>query len=468
MRTFSAALLVVLAGQAACADDRPNVVFMLSDDQSWNGTSVAMHPDVSFSKSEFIDTPSLEKLAAQGMRFSAASAPASVCSPTRCSLQLGMSPAQTGWTKAAPTMTAADGYKFVPPRITRSLDSRTTTIAEVLRQASYATAHYGKWHLNGGGPAQHGYDDDDGNNGNEYAFRFKDPNPADIFGMARRTVEFMEKSKRAGKPFFIQLSWHALHAPENALRKTIAKYEAKGNFRNGKGVGVAAITEDLDTGVGMVMDAVDRLGLSDNTYIIYMSDNGGGGGKRDTLNGGKGSVWEGGIRSPLIVRGPGVERNSWCHTRVVGYDFFPTFCEWAKVPNRSLPKNLEGGSIASLLASGGRGEVQRPRDELVFHFPHYQNPDGPHSALILGNLKLMKFYENDRLALFDLSRDIQERNDLSREMTRETAKLHGLLNDYLEDVGAKLPVANPEYDPDKPPVSRKGAKTQRKGRRRPR
>ena len=267
--------------------------------------------------------------------------------------------------------------------------------------------------MNGGGPGEHGYDDDDGNNGNEYAYRFTDPNPVDIFGIARRTAEFMEKSKRAGKPFFVQMSWHALHAQDNALEKTKAKYAANAGLRRGKGVGVAAITEDLDTGVGMVMDAVDRLGLSDNTYIIYMSDNGGGGGKRDTLNGGKGSAREGGIRSPLIVRGPGVERNSWCHTRVVGYDFFPTFCEWAKVPTRSLPKNLEGGSIAALLANDGRGAVERPRDELVFHFPHYQSPDGPHSALILGDLKLMKFYEDDRLALFDLSRDIQERNDLS-------------------------------------------------------
>lgn len=451
MRTFSAALLVVLAGQTAWADDRPNVVFMLSDDQNWNGTSVAMHPDVSFSKSRVIDTPSLEKLAGQGMRFSAAYAPASVCSPTRCSLQLGMSTAQTGWTKAAPTMTAADGYKLVPPRITRNLDSRTTTIAEVLRDAGYATAHYGKWHLNGGGPGQHGYDDDDGNNGNEYAYRFKDPNPADIFGMARRTAAFMEKSKRAGKPFFIQMSWHALHAPENALQKTTAKYEAKGGFRNGKGLGIAAISEDLDTGVGMVMDAVDRLGLSGNTYIIYMSDNGGGGGKRDTLNGGKGSVWEGGIRSPLIIRGPGVMPNSWCHTRVVGFDFFPTFCEWANVSPRTLPRNLEGGSIASLLANAGRGVVKRPRDELVFHFPHYQSQDGPHSALILGDLKLMKFYEDDRLALFDLGQDIQERNDLASDRPRDVEKLHGLLNNYLADVGAKLPVANPQYDPAKAP-----------------
>lgn len=466
MRKVLLTILLGISSQSGAADDRPNIVFMLSDDQNWNGTSVSMHPDVSFSKSRMIETPSLEKLAGQGMRFSAAYAPASVCSPTRCSLQLGMSPAQTGWTKAAPTMTAAEGYRLVPPRITKTLDPATTTIAEVLREAGYTTAHYGKWHLDGGGPGQHGYDDDDGNNGNEYAHRFKDPNPADIFGMARRTAAFMEKSMQAGQPFFIQMSWHALHAPQNALKATVAKYKNRGEFRNEKSLGVAAISENLDTGVGMVMDAVDRLGLSGNTYIIYMSDNGGGGGKREQLNGGKGSVWEGGIRSPLIVRGPGIAANSWCHTRVVGFDFFPTFCEWAKVSTQKLPANLEGDSIAALLTNERQGVVTRRRDELVFHFPHYQSQDGPHSALILGDLKLMKFYEDDRLALFDLSRDIQERNDLSRERPRDTERLHGLMQDYLADVGAKLPVANPQYDPSNAPpkVQRGGGGNKPRGK----
>lgn len=141
--------------------------------------------------------------------------------------------------------------------------------------------------------------------------------------------------------------------------------------------------------------------------------------------------------------------------------FFSTFCEWANVSARKLPVNLEGGSIASLLANDGQGVVQRPRDELVFHFPHYQSQDGPHSALILGDLKLMKFYKDDRLALFDLSQDIQERNDLSRDRPGETEKLHGLLKDYLADVGATLPVANPQYNPSKAPpkVQRGGAAT---------
>jgi arylsulfatase A len=466
------AVLVVQTASVFAADDRPNIVFMLSDDQNWNGTSVTMHPDVPFSKNSLFHTPLLEKLAAQGMRFSAAYAPASVCSPTRCSLQLGLSPAQTGWTKAAPTMTAADGYQLIPPRISKNPSTSTTTIAEVLRRAGYATAHYGKWHLNGGGPGQHGYDEDDGNNNNEYAYRFGDPNPVDIFGMADRASAFMEKSSESGKPFFIQLSWHALHAPQNALKKTLAKYEKSTSFRNEKARGIAALTEDLDTGVGRVVDSIDRLGLGKNTFVIYMSDNGGGGGRTGQLNGGKGSVWEGGIRSPLIVRGPGVSANSWCHTRVVGIDFFPTFCEWAHVSKDRLPQGLEGGSIAGLLTNGGEGEVKRPREEMVFHFPHYQSGDGPHSALLLGNLKLMKFYEGNRLALFDLSRDIQERNDLSREMPRETAKLHGLLKKYLDDVGAQLPVPNPQYDPKKPPVQRKpgggkGDRRKKKKKRRP-
>lgn len=453
--TVTVMVLLLVGGAVTSADDRPNIIFMLSDDQNWNGTSVAMHPEVAWSKHSVIQTPWLEKLSAQGMRFSAAYAPASVCSPTRCSLQLGMSSAQTGWTKAAPPV---QGQKLIPPRISKSLDPSSTTIAELLREAGYATAHYGKWHLSGGGPSRHGYDDDDGDNGNEYAHRFADPNPADIFGMAKRTAAFMEKSKEAGKPFFIQMSWHALHAPQNALKATVAKYEKLGAFRNEKALGTAAITEDLDTGVGMVMEALDRLELADTTYVIYMSDNGGGGGgKRGQLNGGKGSVWEGGIRSPLIVRGPGVEADSWCHTRVVGFDFFPTFCEWAQIPAAKLPKNIEGGSLASLLANQGQGEVKRPREELVFHFPHYQSGDGPHTALMLGNLKLMKFYEADRLALFDLSQDIQEQNDLAAERSDDVEKMHGLMQAYLADIGAQLPVPNPDFDPaNPPPATEKG------------
>ncbi|MGI9444330.1 MAG: sulfatase-like hydrolase/transferase [Rubripirellula sp.] len=470
---FYIAILGLMVSAAAYASERPNIVFMMSDDQAWNGLSVPMHPDLDWSKSSIVDTPNLEKLAAQGMRFSAAYAPASVCSPTRISLQTGKSSAAMHWTKAAPAET---GHKMIEPRNIRSIPASEITIGELLQSAGYATAHYGKWHINGGGPAAHGYDEGDGEIGNEYAHQYGDPNPADIFGMAKRAVAFMEKNKRANKPFFIQMSWHALHAPQNALKTTLTKYAQKmGRSVDEKRVGSAAIAENLDTGVGMVVDAIDQLGLADNTFVIYMSDNGsGGGGKvgkrgsRDGLAGGKGGVWEGGIRSPMIIRGPGIPAASWCHERVVGYDFYPTYCEWAGIPVSKLPPRIEGGSIAGLLGDG-RGSVKRPREEMVFHFPHYQGGDGPHSALFLGNHKLMKFYEDGRLALFDIKADVSEQNDLSQRMPQRVKELDSLLVKYLRDIDAQMATPNTNYDPSKAPIARKGGggrnKTQKSGSR---
>ena len=468
LRTWSMLLIAVAGGLIACPalaaerTPRPNIVFMLADDQGWNGLSVQMAPDVPGSRGDIFQTPNLERLAAQGMRFSNAYAPAPVCSPTRISIQTGKSPAQLHWTKAAPP---EEGHKLLEPRLIKSISDSETTLGELLRRAGYATAHYGKWHIGGGGPGKHGYDEHDGDTGNEEAFQFTDPNPVDIFGMAERAEDFMEKNARAGKPFFIQLSWNALHAPGNALHATMAKYEklANGGTDKGKRAATAAITEDLDTGVGRVMAAIDRLGLATSTYVIYMSDNGaGGGGKRNALSGGKGSVWEGGIRVPLIIRGPGTAAESWCHVPVVGYDLLPTCCEWAGVPAASIPKGIEGGSIAGLLAHDpaqeGGGRVRRPRDELVFHFPHYQSDDGPHSAIRLGDLKLLRFYEDDRVALFDLSKDIGERDDLAQRMPAEAKRLRERLERYLASVDAQMPRPNPEYDASQPAMAREEGK----------
>ena len=454
-----AALLASSGSSFAEVADRqppPNIVFMLADDQGWNGLSVAMAPDVPGSRGEFFQTPNLVRLAAQGMRFSNAYAPAPVCSPTRISIQTGKSPAQLHWTKAAP---AERGHQLLEPRLIKDIAEDQTTVGELLRQAGYATAHYGKWHIGGGGPGKHGYDEHDGNTGNEQALQFTDPNPVDIFGMAARAEAFMQKSARSGKPFFIQLSWNALHAPENALHATMAKYEKldRGGNDRGKRAATAAITEDLDTGVGRVMAAIDRLGLTTNTYVIYTSDNGaggGGGGKRGGLSGGKGSVWEGGIRVPLIIRGPGIAADSWCHLPVVGYDLLPTLCEWAGIPATSIPKGIEGGSIASLLTHEGSGLVQRPRDELVFHFPHYQSDDGPHSAIRIGPLKLIRFYEDDRVVLFDLSKDIGERNDLAQRLPAEAKRMRERLENYLAEVAAQMPMPNPDFDPATPHQTR--------------
>ena len=454
---LSVLCLSVSVGRTA---DQPNFIFMLSDDQGWNGLSVPMHPDVAGSKGDIFHTPNLEKLAAQGMRFSSAYAPAPVCSPTRISLQTGKSPARLHWTKAAP---AVQGRKLIEPRLIKDLSKDEVTIGELLKRAGYATAHYGKWHISGGGPGAHGYDEHDGDTGNENAFKFTAPNPVDIFGMAERAAKFMEKSKGENKPFYIQLSWNALHAAELANKATLAKYE-KLATNNAKQAATAAITEDLDSGVGKVLEAVDQLGLSENTYIIYMSDNGsGGGGRRGGLSGGKGSVWEGGIRVPLIVRGPKVTANSWCHVPVVGYDLLPTLCALAGVHAKELPRGIEGGDITSLFHHSGEGVVNRQREELVFHFPHYQSDDGPHSSIRVGNLKLIHFYESNRVALFDLAKDIGERNDLAQQMPKDAHELKRRLDQYLTAINAQLPTPNPNIDPSQPVTPRKGGKNGKKG-----
>lgn len=442
---------IVLTTSAVTAADRPNILFLLSDDQAWAGLSCQMHPDVPESKSSLVQTPNLARLAEQGMRFSAAYAPAPVCSPTRISLQTGRNPAALGWTKAAP---AEQGHRLIEGGNRKSIRDDEVTIGQMLKSAGYATAHYGKWHLSGGGPAAHGYDESDGDTGNQDAAPHLPPNPVDIFGMGTRAVDFMKRSQVARKPFFIQMSYHALHYSENATPALLEKYRKLAPGGNDKEVGRAAIAEDLDRGVGELLAHLDSLGLSENTMVIYMSDNGGS--NRRTLNGGKGDLWEGGIRVPLIIRGPGIAANSWCHQRVVGYDFFPTFCRWAGV-KAPLPKQLDGGDITHLLI-GSSDPVQRPRAPLVFHFPHYQG-DSPHSAILSGHMKLMHFYETGENHLYDLKADLGETKNLAAAKPELAATLSKQLADYLKEVGAKMPKPNPNYDPGKEPARKGGGKS---------
>lgn len=446
---------------SASADSRPNILFLLSDDQDWTESSVQMHPDYPGARSSHIQTPNLERLAADGMRFSRAYAPAPVCAPTRISLQTGKSPAQLHWTKASRPYTAADGFKLIPPPNIRQIPNSEVTIGERLKAAGYATAHYGKWHIGGGGPKQHGYDASDGDTGNGDAAPHKGDNPVDIFGMGRRAAAFMDKSQKAGKPFFIQMSYHALHYPENAKPETVAKYQKLLPRSNEKAIGRAAIAENLDEGIGLLLQRLDELGLSENTYVFFMSDNGGGGARGSSnrpLSGGKGDVREGGIRVPFIVRGPGVEPNSWSHQAVVGYDLYNTFSDLAGI-EEPAPANTEGGSIVPLL-NGENRPVERPRNELVFHFPHYQG-DTPHSAIMMGNYKLLHFYETGSLELYDLSKDLKESVNLADGMPEKTADLRGRLDTYLAAIDAGIPEINPQYDPSKPPQIRRGGNRDR-------
>jgi len=215
----------------------------------------------------------------------------------------------------------------------------------------------------------------------------------------------------------------------------------------------AAMTEDLDAGVGMILKKIEELGIADNTYVVYMSDNGAGPrfSPCTPLALGKGTLWEGGIRVPLIVRGPGVKAGAFRGQRVVGWDLFPTFCELAGV-EEPLPEGLEGGSLKPLFASG-EDNVKRRREEVVFHYPHYgQGGQGktPQSAIFIGDYKLMKFYETNELKLFNIRKDIGEQNDLSKELPEKAEMMHRRLEKYLQQVGAAMPKPNPDYDPDAP------------------
>jgi arylsulfatase A len=423
---------------------RPNILLLLSDDQGWSGLEVPMHPSLPGAHDPRVRTPEIVQLASSGMRFSQAYSPAPVCSPTRASLQTGLNPAALGWTKAARSLGPENNPRLLPPESERDLDPGYRTLAEVLSDAGYTTAHFGKWHLGGGGPGAHGYEVHDGDTSNADAAPFTDPNPVDIFGMVERTERFMERALEQERPFFAQLSFHALHYPQNARAATIERVRSRGGWRNEQELLRAAIAEDLDDGVGRLMAALERLDLERSTWVIYTSDNGqGGGGRDDALSGGKGGVDEGGIRVPFIVRGPGVERGSWCHRPIVGYDLFPTFVELA---GADALDRLHGVSLSALFEDPS-AELDRGQWPLVFHFPHYQGRSKPQSALRVGDRKLVWSHEDNGVALYDLEQDPGETRDLASREPERAAELEGELRRVLEVMQARFPRPNPDHDP---------------------
>ncbi len=442
---------------------RPNILFILADDQNWAGLSVPMDPAIPESKSRVIETPALAKLAEEGMRFSQAYAPAPVCSPTRISLLTGKTPAQNHWTKAAPSVGDAPCYKLLEPSLIKSLSTKETTHAELLKAAGYGTAHYGKWHVSGGGPAKHGFDEGDGDTGNRDADDLKAPDPDAVFSTADRAADFMRRMKKEGRPFFIQISSYALHVAQNALPETIAKYRAKLPDGNDKEVNGAAIAENLDSSLARLFRSLDEAGLRDNTYVIYMADNGASG-KRGVLRGGKGSLDEAGIRVPFIIRGPGIAAGSVCRTAIGGVDLYPTFAAIAGIPASALPAGLAGGDLSPLLHGKATAVKRAAGDGLTFHFPHYQGST-PSSALITGDWKLVHYYEDGRDELYNLTKDIGEKHNLAATEKERAAALRAELMKRLKSESADMPQANPAYDPSAPREDAKsGGKGAKEGR----
>jgi len=373
-----------------------NFVFILADDQSWNGTSVPMMPDREDSRSRIFHTPNLEKLAAQGITFSQAYAAHPKCEASRAAMQMG---------RTTTTLNATD-------KNSRQWSAPVTdSLANVLKHANpaYRAAHLGKWqwfHT----PESMGYDVSDGITMNEDGDSTDPEDPKRSFSMTRRAGKFMTTQVKEGHPFYLQLSYYAVHQTPQALASTLKKYESlSGGGGRGDRAVVAAMTEDLDTCVGEVIKKLDALGIANETVVIYMSDNGG---RTEVLQGGKGNVFEGGLRVPLIVKVPGLRGGAFCNDPVVSYDIYPTVLNIA-APGFALPKGIEGGSWKSVLASGGTGKVTRPIDRMVFH--QAVEVDHPQTALRKGDYKLLYYWDLRQSQLFNLVEDLSESHDLAAE-----------------------------------------------------
>lgn len=420
----------------------PNFVFVLVDDQGWNGTSVQMMEEEPLSKSDFIETPNLEVLAQQGARFSHAYAAAPVCAPSRYGIQFGKTPARLSLIRVGMNSNHIDHEEYVSiPKALKEIDS------------TYVAGHFGKWGI-GATPEVLGYDWSDGptqnreggfhNDRSQWDAKVK-TDPKHIFDLTNRAIDFM--SENAHRPFYLQVSHYAVHADIQAQAATLEKYANKPPGLRQKNPGFAAMTEDLDDGLGKLLAAIDSLALAENTYIIYMSDNGSvpniPGAKQYEesynypLSRGKWDAMEGGVRVPLIIRGPGIKPGIESTVPVSGTDMLPTIVDLAGDGTREF-KSIDGGSFKEILVSNQSDSIDRPVPGLFFHVP-YRNGIAlkrPHSALRMGDFKLLKFQDTEESLLFNLNADIGEKRDISGENPVKTGEMLSVLEGYLKEVHA--------------------------------
>ncbi len=462
------ASLVGLVGNNLSAQTRPNIILFLADDQSWNGTSVMMDPNVPGSASDFYRTPNLDALAARGMRFANAYASAAVCSPTRAAIQTGMSPAALQFTDIDRESVPVRGHEGLPltPPTWQPIDTDLVALPERVREAdaSYITAHVGKWHVT---PSAEdlGYDFAS----EPAALGGSTVDPAGIFGKTQGALDFISDRGLDERPFFLQLSHFAVHNPIVARPEIVAEYQALPPGTLHKDPTYAAFTQDLDLSLGMVVDHLAVNGMLENTFIIYASDNGGR--NRDSSNAplfkDKAHLWEGGIRTPLVIAGPGINSNTVSHVPVTSADIYSTISDL--VGNHSpLPESVEGASLAPLLFNDGNlpigtDHLIRQHAEggaLYFHQPH-NHATGPNyrirpvSAIRDGDYKLVRQYgENgnpDDIFLFNLANNLTESDVLSSplnladDLPTIRDSLLGKLDTWLQGVDASF-----AYDVAKP------------------
>lgn len=438
----------------------PNIIVILADDQGWGTTSVLMDPAIAASKSDYIKTPNLEALAKRAVVFTNGYAAHPNCSPTRASILTGLSPAALHLTDIIERHKGPlyENNKLIPAAHIDGLPDDILTIAAFIKskRPEYQTAHFGKWHLGNGGPEKHGFDKSDGETSNREGNLRLDGNPKDIYGITERGIAWMKNKVAEHKPFYMQLSHYATHLAIEAKRETIEKVKGRPVGQRHNDTRFAAMSEDLDDGIGRLMRAIKEAGIEDNTYIVYLADNGSQptkspGNINGPLHGWKATVWEGGVRVPFLVAGPGI-KHAYAKQTVVSYDLFPTICEWLDI--RNLPKQLEGGSlVAALRRPASELPIERPRDFVVFHFPHYQLEKGsqPATAMIKERFKLIHFYEDDKDFLFDLRKDIAESKNLADQQPDRVKQMRKEMQRYLSSINAVLPAPNPAYTASKDP-----------------
>jgi len=422
----------------------PNFIFILADDQGWNGTSVKMMRDEPGSKSDYFETPNLVKFADSGMRFSNAYSSAPVCAPSRYSIQFGKTPARLSLIRVGMNTDHINHEDFI-------------SIPKALKKnnSDYRTAHFGKWGM-GSNPSVLGYDVSDGptknidgnfnNNKNQWQNVLK-KDPKNIYSLTNRAIEFMNSSTLEKKPFYLQISHYAVHSNIESTQESYIRFKDKPKGLFQKDQGFAAMTYDLDQTIGILLEKVKELGIEDNTYIIYMSDNGSvpnipGAKKYEKsynypLSRGKWDAFEGGIRVPLIISGPGIKNGSESAVPVSGSDLLPTIIELAG--GKSIPLiETDGGSFMSILLNKDKKQIKRSVDGIFFHVP-YKNGIAlkrPHSAVRRGDYKLIKFQDDKSVLLFNLAKDKREEFNLANQNPEKAKELEKILDDYLIEVKA--------------------------------
>ncbi len=447
----------------------PNFVFVLVDDLGW--------ADVEVYGSSFYETPNVDRLAAQGARFTNAYAAGPVCSPTRGSILTGRYPARTDTTNWFGGNVVG---KLLPAPYLDYLPLEEVTIAERLQDAGYATGFFGKWHLGGEGyyPENQGFDVnvagyEAGMPFAGYFSPYDNPKLQDgpegehlTVRLADESIRFLEQYRDV--PFLLYLSFYTVHTPLQAPEEMANKYEQKWaatDFEEPifgeepprrvrlvqQHAVYAGMVESMDSSVGRVLDAIEELGLERETVVVFMSDNGGLSTSEGhptsnlPLRAGKGWLYEGGIREPMIIKWPEhTAPGSVIDDPVISTDFYPTMLQMAGLPLDSA-QHVDGISLVPVLERTGTLE----RDALYWHYPHYGNQGGfPGSAVRMGRYKLIESFEHERLQLFDLDNDVSEQNDLVDEMPGRVREMHELLERWRGEVDAKLPTPNPQFGRD--------------------